>query len=105
MCRGACVCWSSRIQECVALSTSEAEYVALGDAVNELLLLRQVCRFIFPDKAMPCSLVFEDNQRAVQFVQNPVTNSNPKYFDVCQHFLREPVHQRGITAVQVPSEF
>ena len=37
---GASVCWLSRAQKCVTLSTSEAEYVALGDAVSELLFLR-----------------------------------------------------------------
>ena len=33
---GACVCWFSGTQNCVTLFTSEAEYVALGDAVKEL---------------------------------------------------------------------
>ena len=50
MCGGACVCWFSRTQKCVTLSTSEAEYVALGDAVKELLFLRQVWRFMLPGK-------------------------------------------------------
>ena len=36
MCRGTCVCWFSRMQNYVTLSTSEAKYVALGDAVKEL---------------------------------------------------------------------
>ena len=39
MCADACVCWFSRTQKCVTLSTSEAEYVALGDAVKEVLFL------------------------------------------------------------------
>ena len=34
MCAGACVCWFSRTQKCVPLSTSEAESVALGDGVK-----------------------------------------------------------------------
>ena len=42
MCAGACVCWFSRTQKCVTLFTSEAEYVALGEVVKELLFLRQV---------------------------------------------------------------
>ena len=42
MCGGTSVCWFSRIQKCVTLSTSEAEYVALGDTVMELLVLRQI---------------------------------------------------------------
>ena len=59
MCGGACVCWFSRTQKCVTLSTSEAEYVALGDAVKELLFLRQVWRFMLPGKGMPCFSIFE----------------------------------------------
>ena len=46
ICGGASVCWFSRTQKCVNLSTSEAEYDALGDAVKELLFLRQIWRFI-----------------------------------------------------------
>ena len=62
MCAGACVCWFSRTQKCVTVSTSEAEYVALGDAVKELLFLGQVWRFIIPGKGMPCFPVIEDTK-------------------------------------------
>ena len=62
MCAGACVCWFSRTQKCVTVSTSEAEYVALGDAVKELLFLGQVWRFIIPGKGMPCFPVIEDTR-------------------------------------------
>jgi len=105
MCSGACVCWFSRTQKCVTLSTSEAEYVALGDAVKELLFLRQVWRFMLPGKGMPCFPVFEDNQGAVQLSMNPVSNSNSKHIDVRHHFLRELVHQGDISVVHVPSEY
>ena len=106
MCGGASVRWFSRTQKCVTLLTSEAEYVALGDAVKELLFLRQVWRFMLPSKVMPCFPIFEDNQgAAVQLAQNPITNSNSKHIDVRHHFLRELVRQRDIIVVQVPSEF
>ena len=83
--------------ECVTLSTLEADYVALGDAVKELLLLRQVWRFMLSSKIMPYFPVFEDNQGAVQLAQkNPITNSNSKHIDVRHHFLRELVRQRDI---------
>ena len=52
ICAGACVCWFSRAHKCVTLSTSEAEYVALGDAVKELLFLRQVWSFMLPGKGI-----------------------------------------------------
>ena len=75
MCGGACVCWFSRTHKCVTLSTSEAEYVALGDAVKELLFLRQVWRFVIPGKGMPCCPIFEDSQGALHLSKNPVSNS------------------------------
>ena len=105
ICGGASVYWFSRTQKCVTLSTSEAEYVALGDAVKELLVLRQIWRFVLLRKGMPCFPVLEANQGAVQLAQNPVTNSNPKHIDVHHHFLRELVRQKDIKVMHVPSEF
>ena len=105
MCRGASVCWFSRTQKYVTLSTSEAEYVALGGAVKELLFLRHIWRLMLPSRVMPCFPFFEDNQGDVQLAQNPVANSKSKHIDVRHRFLRELVRQRDIKAVQVPSEF
>ena len=48
------VCWFSRTQKCVTLSTTEAEDDALGDAEKDLLFLRQVWSFMLPSKVMPC---------------------------------------------------
>ena len=53
----ASVSWFSRIQKSVALSTTEAEYVALADVIKEVLFLRQVWRFM-PEVGMPCISVF-----------------------------------------------
>ena len=115
MCAGACVCCFSRTQKCVTqkcvtqkcvtLSTSEAEYVALGDAVKELLFLRQVWRFMIPGKEMPCFPVFEDNQSALQLSKNPVSNSHSAHIDVRHHFLRELVRQGDIIVNHVSSEY
>ena len=87
MCGGASVYFFSRTQKWVTVSTSEAEYVALGDAVKELLFLRQIWRFMLPSKVMQCFPGFEDNQGAVQLAQNPITNSNSKHINVRHHFL------------------
>ena len=99
MCGGACVCWFSRTQKCATLSTSEAEYVAHGDAVKELLFLRQVWHFMSPGKGMPCFSIFEDNQGAVQLSQNPVSSSNSKHIDVRHHVLRELVRQGDVSVL------
>ena len=103
--RRSSVCWFSRTQKCVTLSTSEAEYVALGDAVKELLFLRQVWRFVLPGERMSCFTIFEDNPDAVQLSQNPVSSSNSKHIDVRRHFFREVVRQGDISVSHVPSEY
>ena len=105
MCAGGWVCWLSRTQKCVTLSTSKAEYVALGNVVKELLFLRQVWRFMVPGKGMPCFPVFEDNQGALQLSKNAVSNSNSKHIDVRRHFLRELVRQGDIIVNHVTSEY
>ena len=99
------MCWFSRTQKCVTFSTSEAKYVALGDAVKELLFLGQVWRFMVPGRGMPCFPVFEDNQGDLQLSKNPVSNSNSKYIDVRHNFLRELVRQGDIIVNDVPSEY
>ena len=105
MCGGAFVFWFSRTQKCVTLSTSEAEYVALGDAVKEFLFLRQVWRFMIPGKGMPCFPVFEDNQGALQLSKNPASSSKSKHIDVRHHCFRELVRQGDKTVNRVPSEY
>ena len=77
------MCWFSRTQKCVTLSTSKAECVALGDAVNELFL-RQVLRFIVPGRGIACFPVFEDNRDALQLSKQPVSNTNSKQIGVHQ---------------------
>ena len=87
------MCWFSRTQKYVTLSTSKAKYIALDDADKELLFLRHVWHFMLPGKGMPCFADFEDNQGVAQLSRNPVPHSNSKHIDVRHHFLRELVHK------------
>ncbi|CAN0505821.1 unnamed protein product, partial [Discosporangium mesarthrocarpum] len=50
---GVAVSWFSRTQRCVALSSIEAEYMAIGECVKELLFLRNVLSFLQPQCAGP----------------------------------------------------
>ena len=68
-----------RTQKCETTSTTEAEYVALGDVVKEALFLRQVWRFFLPDAGKPLIPVSEDNEGAISLASKPITNSNSKH--------------------------
>ena len=84
------MCWFSRTQKCVMLSTTEAEYVALADTIKEVIFLRYVWSFILPGLGSACITVFEDSKGARHLAHNPVCASNSKHIDIrVHHFLRE----------------
>lgn len=67
---GAAVSWRSRKQTCVALSTAEAEYIALSAAAQEALWIRQLIGDIVVGSVCPME-IFEDNQSAICLANNP----------------------------------
>ena len=69
--RGAAVSWASNTQRCVALSTAEAEYVALGEGVQKALFTGAVLSFFCPALSGSCVWVFEDNQGPIALAENP----------------------------------
>ena len=57
-------------QKCVALSTAQAEYVALSEAAQERLWLRQLEVELGYAPEGP-TLIFEDNQSTIAMAKNP----------------------------------
>ena len=80
----------SRKQLTVALSSCEAEYMALASATQEALYLKQLLTEIDPqfDKTKVITL-FEDNQGTIALVNNPVYHQRTKHIDIRYHFIRE----------------
>ena len=104
VCGGSPVAWFSRTQKCVTLSTTEAEYVAMGDGVKEAIFMRGVLTFfLVPDYKLEHIEVFEDNEGAKALAENPLSSSNSKHIDVRHHFLRELVAKGDIVVKYVPS--
>ena len=67
---GGAISWVSKKQAVVALSTSEAEYVALSFAAQEAAWLQK----LFTDLQIPTKTIIinEDNQGAIALAQNPI---------------------------------
>jgi hypothetical protein len=81
------VSWSSKKQNCVALPTVEAEYVAAGACCAQLLWMRQTLqdfRCHFTKIPLLC-----DNESAIKLANNPVSHSRTKHIDIRHHFLRD----------------
>ena len=101
---GACVMYLCRTQKSVALSSMEAEYVAMADGMKETIFLRYLWSFIFPNRDVGCTLIHEDNVSAIHLACNPATTPNSKHIDIRHHFIRERVKRGEFKIVHVRSD-
>ena len=82
------ISWSSQKQLTVALSTMEAEYMALTKATYETIWLQKLSSELGIPTNSPTT-IFIDNQSAMCFAENPVFHVCSKHIDICHHFVRE----------------
>ena len=98
------VVWISRTRKCVSQSTSEAEYLAMGDGVKEALFVNGMLQFLRPGRKPRKIDVFEDNEGAIALAENPLSSSSSKHIDVRHHFLRNLTEEGVMEVTHVPSK-
>ncbi|XP_040363429.1 secreted RxLR effector protein 161-like [Rosa chinensis] len=74
------VAWHSKKQNCISLSTAEAEYVAAGSCCTQMLWMKQMLH----DYGIPQGKlsIFCDNTSAINITKNPVQHSRTKHIDL-----------------------
>ena len=100
---GGAVSWKSQKQKCVALSTAEAEYVAMASAAQESFWLRQLIAELTNSSAETPTLIYEDNQSAIAMTKNPQFHGRAKHIDIKHHFIRQQVAQGTIVLEYCPT--
>ncbi|WCJ26514.1 Retrovirus-related Pol polyprotein from transposon RE1 [Euphorbia peplus] len=96
------VSWHSKKQTSVALSTAEAEYVAAGSCVSQMLWIKQQ---IADYEVIPGTItIYCDNKSAIDLSKNPIQHSRMKHVHIRHHFLRDHVLKKDIIITHVPSE-
>lgn len=92
----AVIAWCSRKQTSVAISSTEAEYIAASFASRELLWLRQ----LFKDMGIPLRepiTMYEDNQGCIKLISGS-GSARSKHIDVCYHQIRDLL-EKGLIKV------
>ena len=82
------ISWKSVKQSCVALSTTEAEYVALSAAAQEAIWLRKLLMDLNFSNNDPI-LIYEDNQSTICLAKSSRNHSRSKHIDVKFNFIRD----------------
>ena len=99
------IAWRSKRQVTVALSTTEAEYMALAEATKELKWMRQLLEDLGqgPGKELDPTVLHTDNQGAISLAKNPVSHAKSKHIDIRHHFVRDAVMDKIIWLQYVPT--
>ncbi|KNZ44514.1 uncharacterized protein VP01_908g4 [Puccinia sorghi] len=95
---GSLLSWRAKKQQTVSTSTTEAEYRALFEGVQESVWLK----YLFQSLNINLSKRFEiyvDNQSAIALATNPIFQQRSKHIDIVYHWLRE-IHDTGLIHIK-----
>lgn len=100
---GGAISWGSRLQHCVTLSSMESEYVALGEASQEVVWLRRLLNDMGENLDGP-TCIMEDNQGCIQFVQSDRISRRSKHIETKERYVRELCDQGVVRLEYCPTE-
>ena len=99
----AVISWGSRKQKCVALSTCEAEIIALSEAAKDMVYLRKLVAGITGTLAKVPSLLFSDSKSARDVSYNPEHHDKMKHVARRHFFVRDMVESFELEVPYVPT--
>ncbi|KAL0558931.1 hypothetical protein IC582_003519 [Cucumis melo] len=95
------ISWLSKKQNCVSLSTAEAEYIAAGNGCTQLIWMKNMLHeYGFDQDTMT---LYYDNMSAIDISKNLVQHSRTKHIDIRHHFIRELVEDKVIKLDRISS--
>ena len=101
---GSPVSWFSRRQPTVAMSTVDAEYMALGHCVQEVLWFWSLVSEIFPNRKLLDPIkVFCNNTGAIKTSKNDSVSNRTKHIDIRFHFVKDHVKKKNVNILHIPS--
>jgi len=111
LCSETAVSWKSKKQSLIALSTTEAEYVAASEASKEAVWLRRILseihRIFISDEgsssATPSITLYIDNQAAIKLIKNPRFHERTKHIEITRHYIRETYENGEISLQHTPT--
>ena len=108
---GAPITWASKMQTITAMSTTEAEYIALSTSLREVIpmmgMLQEAREHGLPMEYLPPKVhctVFEDNSGALELARLPKIRPRTKHINQSYHHFREHVERQEVTIQSTPTE-
>ena len=95
------ISWKARKQRSVALSTCEAEYMALALATKQYDWLSRGINCLLQEE-IPMA-ISTDNNAAIDIAHNPRLTDASKHIDISYHYTREHIINNSLNLLHVPS--
>jgi hypothetical protein len=102
MMAGGVVTWSSKRQATVALSTVEAEYVAMSRCAQQMIWMQSWLDEVKIEHSLP-GIIKGDNRGALALTKNTKDHGKVKHIDIRHHYIRELLQSGAISVEQVTS--
>jgi len=99
---GGAISWISRKQEVIALSTTEAEYIATTHGAKEAIWFQKLLGELFPGPSKTFTLSC-DNQSTINLATTDNYHARTKHIDVRYHFIRELITNGTIQLKYCPT--
>ena len=90
------ICWPSKKQAIITLSTTEAEYVAAASCACQGVWIRKILKQLGQEQKKG-TLILCDNSSSIKLSKNPVMHGRCKHIDVRYHFLRDLVKEEIVS--------
>lgn len=102
--QGGAISWFSKRQPTIALSSAEAEYMALSTSGQEALWLRQFQMDLLCLESMDAITVYCDNKSAIDLSHKNGYNGRTRHIDIRHHFIREYIQDRKVYVEHIGTE-
>ena len=96
------LCWGSRMQRTVTVSSTMAEYVAISETMKEIIHAYMITTYLMGGVILPIEILC-DNQGAIFLAKN-YEGKRTKYLDIRYHFIREYVKNGMVKITFIPTE-
>ena len=96
------IAWSAKKQPTLALSSTEAEYMAMTHSGKELVFLTHLFHDLEIPIPMPTPLLV-DNQSAITLMENPIFHAHSKHIEVHHHWMHEKIRDGTVQLEYVPT--
>ena len=94
------ISWCTKKQPTVALSSTEAEYMAIAEVAKEVMWLRIILIEMNVNVITP-TIIYVDNQSAKKISENDTEHDRTKHIDIRHYFIRDLINSGEIKLVWI----